>query len=241
MTDQTPLMYGRLASWFHLLSPPPDYADEASEIRALLEARVDPVHTALELGSGGGNLASHLSDRWDMTLTDPAAGMLELSRAINPRARHIGGDMRSLRLAQDFDVVIVHDAIGYMISEDDLRAALETAWVHLRPGGAAIFLPDWVTDTFEPHTEHGGGDEGDRGLRYLEWDRDIDSDGHTIKTDYIIVTREAGEVRVEHDVHTLGIFSRGTWAKLLADVGFRAERLVSQEGLDLFIGVRPAD
>jgi hypothetical protein len=233
-------MYGQLASWFHLLSPPSDYVDEAAEIVSLLEARVDPLETALELGSGGGNLASHLSHRWEMTLTDPSEGMLELSRTVNPRARHIVGDMRTLRLAQTFDVVIIHDAIGYMTDEVDLRAALETAWLHLRPGGAAIFLPDWVTDSFEPHTEHGGGDDDQRGLRYLEWDRDIEPDGHTIRTDYIIVTRQDGGVRVEHDVHTLGIFPRATWLELLDDLGFVPERLMSQEGLDLFIGRRPS-
>lgn len=232
-------MYSSLASWFHLLTPPADYADEASEILALLEARVDPLQTVLELGSGGGNLASHLGARLAMTLTDPSAEMIKLSRTINPDARHLEGDMRTLRLEQTFDAVIAHDAIGYMVTEDDLHAALETAWVHLRPGGAAIFLPDWVTDSFEPHTEHGGGDQGDRGLRFLEWDREIEPDGHTVRTDYIIVTRESGRVSVEHDVHTLGIFSRDEWTALLEEVGFDVERLVSAEALDIFIGRRP--
>lgn len=240
MSDETPRMYGDLASWFHLLSPPGDYLEEATEVLAVLEARVDPLSTALELGSGGGDLASHLSDRLEMTLTDPSPGMLELSRSVNPGAMHIEGDMRTLRLERTFDAVIAHDAIGYMTDEDDLRAAFETAWVHLRPGGAAIFLPDWVADDFSPHTEHGGSDADGRGLRFLEWDREIESDGHTIKTDYIIVTRDGDSVRVDHDVHTLGIFPRATWLSLLGDVGFGAERMVSAEELDLFIGIRPA-
>lgn len=239
MSSDTPLMYGQLASWFHLLTPPRDYRDEATEVLACLEQRVDPLGSVLELGSGGGNLASHLSERLRLTLTDPSGGMLELSRSINPAAEHVEGDMRTLRLGRTFDAVIAHDAIGYMTTEGDLRAALATAWLHLRPGGAAIFLPDWVTDSFEPHTEHGGGDDGARGLRFLEWDRDIEADGHTVRTDYIIVTREDDEVEVHHDVHTLGIFSRASWLKLLADVGFDAERMVSAEGLDVFIGTRP--
>jgi SAM-dependent methyltransferase len=231
-------MYGRLAGWFHLLTAPRDYADEATEVFDLLQARVSPLATVLELGSGGGNLASHLGERLELVLTDPSVGMLDVSRTINPNAEHIEGDMRTLRLWRTFDAVIVHDAIGYMTTEHDLRAAFETAWLHLRPGGAAIFLPDWVTDTFEPQTEHGGGDEGTRSLRYLEWDREIEPDGHTIRTDYIIVTRDGEDVDVHHDVHTLGIFPRANWLRWLDDVGFEAERLVSGEELDIFIGKR---
>lgn len=239
--DDRPAMYHQLAGWFHLLTPPADYAAEAAELLDLLAAHGSPpLETVLELGSGGGNLASHLPGRLRLTLTDVSAAMLEVSRAINPGAEHVEGDMRSLRLGRTFDAVIAHDAIGYMVSEADLQAALETAWVHLRPGGVAAFLPDWVLDGYRPRTECGGADDGGRGLRYLEWDRGVEPDGHTVRTDYVIVTREGPEVRIHHDVHALGIFERATWLRLLAQVGFRARRVVGAEGLDIFLGVRPA-
>ena len=233
-------MYGELAGWCHLLTAPDEYADEAAEVLDLLEARVDPpLASALELGSGGGNLASHLSGRLRMTLTDPAAAMLAVSVTINPDAEHIEGDMRSLRLGRTFDAIIAHDAIGYMTDEADLRAAFETAWVHLRDGGAAIFMPDWVADDYEPRTEHGGTDAGGRALRYLEWDRPVEPDGHTVMTDYVILTRdEAGNTSVHHDVHTLGIFARRTWLDLLGAAGFEPERVVGADGRDIFLGRR---
>jgi hypothetical protein len=82
MGDETPLMYGSLAEWFHLLTSPDEYAAEAAEVLRLLET-----HT--------------------------------------------------------------------------LRAALVKAFIHLRPLGAAIFMPDWVRDDCRPRTEHGGSDEGE--------------------------------------------------------------------------------
>lgn len=239
MSDATPLMYGALADWFHLLTPPAEYAAEASEVLHLLETHVDgPLETALELGSGGGNLASHLSGRLRLTLTDASPEMLALSRSINPAVEHIEADMRRLRLGRTFDAVIAHDAIGYMTSEADLLAALETAFLHLRVGGAAIFLPDWVHDTYRPRTEHGGSDDGPRGLRYLEWDRPLAPDSQVVQTDYVMVTRDGDEVAVHHDVHSLGIFSRATWLDLLARAGFEPHRLIGGEGLDIFVGVR---
>lgn len=182
-----PLIYSEFAPWFHLLTAPADYAEEAAAVIDMLEARcATPPQRVLELGSGGGNLASHLRDRWEMTLTDLSPEMLALSQTINPECEHAVGDMRTLRLeAEPFDGVVVHDAILYMTTESDLRAAMATAYAHLRPGGAAIFLPDYVAETFEPETDCGGHDDRDgRGLRYLEWTFDRDLDDTTAEVVY---------------------------------------------------------
>src|SRR5437868_4638030 len=96
-----PKLYGELASWFHLLSSPPDYAEEAEFARSLLvEAGSTPPVTVLELGSGGGNNASHLKAHFKMTLADLSPGMLDLSKKLNPECEHIQADMRTLRLGR---------------------------------------------------------------------------------------------------------------------------------------------
>ncbi|MHC4615594.1 MAG: class I SAM-dependent methyltransferase, partial [Planctomycetota bacterium] len=56
----------------------------------------------LELGSGGGNNASHLKKWFDMTLVDLSPHMLEVSRALNPECSHQQGDMRTVRLGTLF-------------------------------------------------------------------------------------------------------------------------------------------
>ena len=81
-------LYSELADWFHLLTAPEDYAEEAAEIVRLAEATVDgELRTLLELGSGGGNNASHLKARFDCTLTDVSEEMLALSRRPQPGVR----------------------------------------------------------------------------------------------------------------------------------------------------------
>ena len=71
--------------------------------------------------------------------------------------------MRLLRLGRMFDGVLIHDAIIYMTSEEDLRAALVTAYEHCKPCGVVVIAPDWVAETFRPRTAHDGGDAGRRG------------------------------------------------------------------------------
>ena len=84
--------------------------------------------------------------------------MIELSEMINPGIEHLVGDMRTLRLGRTFDAVLIHDAICYMTSETDLRAAMATVFAHMRSGGAALVEPDHVRERFEESTDHGGVD-----------------------------------------------------------------------------------
>jgi SAM-dependent methyltransferase len=235
-------MYGDLADWFHLLTAPADYADEAATFLALYNEEVaGPLETLLELGAGGGNTASHLKRSLALTLTDLSEDMLRQSRAINPECEHVAGDMRTLRLGRRFDAVLVHDAVMYLTSVEDLRAAMDTAFVHLRPGGVAVFAPDAVRETWKPATDHGGHDGVDgRALRYLEWTYDPDPSDATIVTDFAILIREAdGTARVVQDRHVEGLFPRATWFTLLREAGFEARCVEDRWARDLFVARRP--
>jgi SAM-dependent methyltransferase len=234
-------LYRELAEWWPLFSPPgEDYAAEAAYVRGLIEERAQgPVRTLLELGSGGGNNASHLKANYALTLVDIAPEMLAVSRALNPECEHIEADMTNVRLGRVFDAVFVHDAVGYLTREVDLAAAMETAAVHCRPGGVAIFAPDCVRETFAPGTDDGGADGEGRALRYLEWTHDPDPNDTTYAVDYAIVMRDAsGDSRVVHDRHVEGLFPRATWQTLLDAVGFDVSVVVDPWGRDLFVGRR---
>jgi SAM-dependent methyltransferase len=229
-----PRLYTEFAAWWPLLSAPEDYEEEAgSYLRLLRGSGSDQLRTALELGSGGGNNASHLKAHLDLTLVDLSPGMLEASRALNPECEHVLGDMRSVRLDRTFDAVFVHDALAYLITEDDLRRAVRTAHAHCRPGGAALFVPDFVRETFRPGTDHGGHDGDGRALRYLEWRWDPDPTDDTYLVDYAYLLREGNEARAVHDRHVEGLFGRDTWLRLLQEAGFDAAVMrVDHTGVD---------
>jgi SAM-dependent methyltransferase len=245
MAVRQPLLYTELADWFHLLTDPADYDLEADLfLRLAAEGLGAPPATVLELGSGGGNSASHYKRHVRATLTDLSPQMLEVSQRINPECEHIVGDMRTLRLGRQFDAVLVHDAVMYLTTEADLRAAMETAFVHCRPGGAAVFMPDCTTETFTGDTEQGGHDGEGRALRYLMWTHDPDPTDTSYDVDFAVLLREDGEpMRSYHDHHVDGLFPRATWLRLLEEVGFRASAHpyehpdVPPEN-EVFVGVR---
>lgn len=91
--------YGDLAPWWPLISPVEEYAEEAAHAATLLASATIPVREVLELGSGGGHNAAHLKARFTMTLVEPSADMLAVSRRLNPECDHHQGDMRTVRPA----------------------------------------------------------------------------------------------------------------------------------------------
>jgi SAM-dependent methyltransferase len=234
----TPKLYSELASWFHLLSAPSEYAEEAEFARkTITESSPTPVRTVLELGAGGGNNAFHLKSSFQMTLTDISAPMLKQSRLINPECEHIVGDMRSLRLGRQFDAVFVHDALTYMTTRADLMESMKTARIHCRPHGVALFMPDYVRERFRPGVHHGGHDGDGRSLRFFEWTFDPDPTDNTYTIDFVFLLREGnGPVRVEHDVHVNGLFSRDEWLQCLKEAGFPEARMVEDPyGREIFV------
>lgn len=236
-------LYSDLAPWFPLLTHPDDYAYEARMIALRIWAGcAHPPRTVLELGSGGGNNASHLKRHFALTLVDLSPDMLAVSRTLNPECEHLQGDMRSLRLGRQFDGVLIHDAIMYLCEEDDLRAAIETAYAHCKPGGAAVFVPDCVRETFEPRSSQGGHDGPDRGLRYVEWTWDPDPEDSQYLADFAYLLHEPdGGMRVLGERHVFGLFARADWLRLIAEAGFEASVAADDYGRDVFVGARGPD
>lgn len=240
MKPEQPRLYGDFATWFHLLTAPSSYAEEAEFARKVLtESAASKVESVLELGAGGGNNAFHLKKHFRMTLTDLSTAMLEQSRKINPECEHIPGDMRSLRLGREFDAVFVHDAVSYLTTSQDLVACMETAFVHCKPGGVVLFMPDVVRERFQSSMHQGGHDGADRSLRYVEWTFDPNPSDSTYTVDFAYLLREGnGPVRVEHETHVMGLFSREEWLKSLREAGFKARMIVDPYEREVFVGVR---
>ena len=140
-------MYGDLAYLWPIVSPPEEYLVDAKLWLDVIRERLPSMDsgrrpTLLELGCGGGHLLSHLTAHFDAEAVDLSPQMLELSRGLNPSTLHHLGDMRTIRLERRFDVVAIYDAVNYMLTEDDLRAAIATAVAHLNPSGLLMLAPD---------------------------------------------------------------------------------------------------
>ncbi|MBE7171199.1 MAG: class I SAM-dependent methyltransferase [Williamsia sp.] len=234
-------LYNELATdWYELLTPLHGYEEEALAYHAVFQQSGEPPHTILELGSGAGHNAFFMKQWYKLTLSDLSDDMLRISKRVNPDCEHHLGDMKTLRLGKTFDAVFIHDAIMYMVSEEELRQALQTAAVHCKRGGLILVSPDHTRENFESSTDHGGEDGKDnQSLRYLSWTYDPDPSDETYTVDYAYMLRDRkGEIRLIHDRHIEGLFPEKTWLALLQEVGFDAKPIADSFGRTNFLGVK---
>ena len=218
-------LYKDLAHLWPLLDPPEEYTEEASFWRQALREKLGPGrHNVLELGVGGGHLLSHLTGDVQATAVDISPQMMAHSKALNPDVEHHLGDMRSVRLGRHFEAVLIHDAISYMLTEEDLAATFATARAHLHPGGILITVPDWFTETFSGTTvDYRTRVEGDTEITYIQYSTDPDPSDSMVETVFVYVTKKDGQVKVETDRHVTGLFPLATWHRLLSRAGFEVE------------------
>ena len=183
------------------------------------------VRTVLNVGCGGGKNVSRLKRRFDVTGLDISPAMLELARQLNPECAFVEADMRHFALERRFDAILIDDAVAYMTSEEDLRSLFRRAQEHLSPGGVMIVAPDDTTETFqqdktsvwrsEPHLAPKGIE-----VTYVVNDYDPDPGDTSYESTVVFLIREDGRLRIEQDLHILGLFPIDVWRTLMLDTGF---------------------
>jgi len=245
-------LYSDLAHLWPIISPPEEYMVEAQEWLDVIRSRMDVrsrvnqgLPTLLELGCGGGHLLSHLTAHFITEAVDISPQMLEISQRLNPQTLHHLGDMRDVRLGRTFDVVAIHDAVNYMTTEDDLRAAIGSAAAHMNAGGLLLMAPDCIAETFTgPRVVEWTREAEDRSVTFIEYMGKPRPGSTTVESVFIFVIDEGGELRVEVDRHTGGLFPSETWVSLMEAVGLEAEYIQTNAyeggfGGNLFVGRKP--
>jgi SAM-dependent methyltransferase len=217
-----PRLYGDLATLWRLFSPPEEYAEEVATFRVRLRRHgVADGGTLLHLGSGGGSIDHHLKQWYRVTGVDLSEAMLAEARRTNPEVEYVRGDMRDVRLERTFDAVLVHDAISYMTSTDELRAVYRTAAEHLRVGGVMIALPEELKErlpALEPTVERRVS--GSTILTVLETSFVPDPLDHAFESVYVFLVRDGDGLRVELDRHVVGAFELEEFLEAIRAAGF---------------------
>ncbi len=126
-----------------------EYAHYCEQVTALVrEYSARPATTLLDIGCGGGKNVLNLKRDFNVTGLDLSSTMLAQAKELNPECTFVHGDMRTFRLDNTFDAVLMDDAISHMNSRADFVAAFRTAYAHLNPGGVLVATPDVTIETF---------------------------------------------------------------------------------------------
>jgi len=143
-------VFDRYAAYYDEMYTDKDYTAEAWYVETLIRAHAQPgTASILDLGSGTGRHAIELASRGysvrGIDVSDTMVALADSRKSIlsDDLKGNVGfsvGDVRSIRLGVQFDVVLaLFHVASYQTTDDDFRAFLETARLHLRPGGILIF------------------------------------------------------------------------------------------------------
>lgn len=213
-----------------------DAAEEYAPYCQYLAARIRqharrPVTTLLDMGCGGGKNVLNLKRTFDVTGVDLSPTMLAQAKALNPECTFVEGDMRTCQLSRTFDAVFMDDAISHMNCLADFTAAIRTAHAHLAPGGVLVVTPDVTTETFiQNRTTTTPASRPGLDVVFVENVYDPDPTDEHYEATILYLIRDHGQLSIETDRWTLGIFPLDTWRSVLHETGFEVHE--GQYGAD---------
>jgi len=231
-------MYEDLAWTWPIISPPEDYEEEAGQFIEAIEAHAKiPVKTILDMGSGGGHNDVHLKKHYKVTGLDLSPRMIENARRLNPGVEYLEGDMRTTRFEKQFDAVLLADAVMYLLTEEDLLAAFQTAYHHLNQGGALCTYAEMTPDKFQENmTDISFRSRGGTRITLMENQRRTGP--NTFRSTFLYMIEKDGRQYIEAEAHDLGMFSTGRWAALLGQAGFLVHVVEFDETIPMFVCVK---
>lgn len=222
------ISYNDLAWTENWLAEPKEYEIETNYFIDLIkEYSVGPDISLLHFGCGAGGHDTFLKKHFEITGVDLSKGMLEIARKRHPEIEYIEGDMRTIKLDRQFDVVAIPDSIGYMASEKDLAAAISNAAAHLKPGGILIIVAI-TADSFQNNNFVYTGDKDGISVTLFENNYNNPLKPDTYEATFIYLIRKDGKLSVHTENQILGLFSLSTWERLFGEAQIAIRKTIAR-------------
>ena len=216
-----------------------DYPREAAELDQLIQARRPGARTLLDVACGTGAHLEHLAGKYEVEGLDLDPDMLAVARERLPDAAFHQGDMSSFDLDQRFDAVVcMFSSIGYVKTEDRLRAAIASMARHLEPGGVLVVEPWLAPDVWgKPHVGAVFVDEPELKIARMNVPQ-TEGTVSVVDFHYLVGTLDGVEQFSEH--HELGLFTVEQQLEAFRAAGLEVEHdPEGPMGRGLYVGIAP--
>jgi ubiquinone/menaquinone biosynthesis C-methylase UbiE len=173
----------------------------------------------LDVACGTGRHAEILKDNFQVQGVDINQEMLKIVREKLPNQQFSTGDMKTLHLNQEFDVVIcMFSAMNYNTSLRELGRTLKNFYNHLKPGGVLIFdyginKENWIEGLVSVDTVV------DNNLKLARICQSSMEDG-IFNADFVFLIKEDGKLDFDIDQHKLGVFGVDEVYNSMNEAGF---------------------
>jgi ubiquinone/menaquinone biosynthesis C-methylase UbiE len=237
------LLYNKLARYYDLIYASKDYEGEARYQAQLIEKyKRSAGRDLLEMACGTGRYLELFAKEFTCTGVDLNPAMLSIARKRVKKATLVQGDMLTLKLGKQFDVVAcLFSSIGYVRGHRNLRKAIGNFADHLEPGGVMLISP-WISK-----------EDFNVGMPYLDTyeSKDIKiaravvsrlkgKNVSLINFNWMIAEKHKPVQHVDDDVHELTMHSHEELMDAMSEAGMRGRLIRGRKaGRGLYVGVKP--
>jgi len=191
----------------------------------------------LHVGSGPGRLSKILSDKYkfQVHLLDNSREMIGLSSRLLPNLPHTLADMRDFYLDEEFDAVILAaGTFPHLLTEEDVKEALEKFHDSLKIGGVLIFDNIHPKKLIEGKTTEEKKEIKNNGKSITQYSKVkiVEYEPTIAKVEVSLRILGKGTVEFEEYSHLFRAYGQEEIKKLLEDADF--EFLEFAEGVDPF-------
>lgn len=218
-----------------------DYRAECDLVMRLFDEYAQrPVREILDMGCGTGGHTHLLAERgFRVVGMDRSRHMIECARKKSQKTACIApdffvSDMRDFRIDRKFDAVLMMSAVfNYLLEDHDVLTALETARVHLRPGGLIMF-DSWygpAVDHQQPSPRQKSiGTKAGRVVRSSS--TELDRDRNLCTVTFHVDEQNAQGGRQSDETHCVRYFYGPELKAFLEDAGFEFIRIGAMPDFD---------
>ena len=216
-------MFSKSARFYDAIYSFKDYAAEAVAVGDMIRTKNPDAKTLLDAACGTGHHLEHLADRFEVEGFDLDAELLDVARGRLPDVPLHVGDMRDFDLGKTFDAITcLFSAIGYVRSEEELRATCDRMAAHLNPGGVVV-IEGWIAPD-EWDEDHIGSlyiDEPDLKIARMNVPR---TNGRFSVVDFHYLVATHDDVSHFTELHELYMFTPDEYTAALEASGLTVER-----------------
>jgi SAM-dependent methyltransferase len=173
----------------------------------------------LDVACGTGNYAKFFVDDFNVVGLDISPDMLKIAKKKVPNAKFINGDMKTMALKEQFDIIIcMFASIAYNLTYEELESTLKVFYEHLNKGGIIFF-------DLHVHEDYFLGDRTwvntyvDKNLKLARISQSPQKKD-ILDLDMVFLIKDKGKLDFDIDQHQIALFNVNKVKNKMKKVGF---------------------